>query len=290
MAATMAGADRYSRHITIPEIGLSGQERIERSRILVIGAGGLGAPVLTYLAAAGVGSIGVVDDDVVEVSNLQRQVIYTEDTIGCPKVEAAAKALRAMNSAVRISTYQTRLGSSNWRELMGSYDMVIDATDNFATKYTVGEAAYLLGVPHIWASVYQFYGQVSVFYGGGRGPCYRCAFPEPAPPRLVPNGAELGVLGAVCATLASIQVSEAMKIICGVGKPLAGRILTWDARAAAMETYTITRDPGCLLCGDSPLVDVATDDLPACSARARVNGQTCAGTRGMEPSSTTREA
>ena len=220
--------DRYHRHLLLPEIGLTGQRRIKGCRALVVGAGGLGAPVLTYLAAAGVGTIGIVDDDVVDTSNLQRQVLFGTADVGRPKVDVSAERLRAINPLVDVRTHRERVTAENALALFGDYDLVIDGTDNFATRYLVNDACVLVGIPYVWGSVFRWEGQVSVFWAE-HGPQYRDLYPEPPPAGLVPSCAEGGVLGALCSVIGSTMAAEAIKLVTGVGEPLLGQLLVLDS-------------------------------------------------------------
>lgn len=233
---------RYSRHLIIPEVGMIGQRRLKNARVLVIGAGGLGSPALLYLAAAGVGTIGIIDDDVVEESNLQRQVIHGRSDIGRLKTESAADKITEINPFVDVKLHSERLASDNALAIMGGYDLVLDGTDNFATRYLVNDAAVLLGIPYVWGSIYRFDGQVSVFWAK-EGPQYRDLHPEPPPPGSVPSCAEGGVLGVLCAAIGSAMVTEAIKLITGIGEPLIGRVLIHDALSMDWSTVTIRRDP-----------------------------------------------
>lgn len=210
---------RYSRHLIIPDIGVNGQQRLKDARVLCIGAGGLGSPALLYLAAAGVGTIGIIDGDHVDESNLQRQIIHGTSDVGRPKVESAAEAVAEINPHVRVTQYREMLTHDNALAIFGDHDLIVDGTDNFTTRYLINDAAVLAGKPYVWGSIYRFNGQTSVFWPG-RGPCYRCLHPAPPPPGLVPSCAEGGVLGAICATIASIQVTEVLKLLTGVGTPL----------------------------------------------------------------------
>ncbi len=277
---------RYARHALIPEVGLEGQRRLKGARVLVVGAGGLGSPVLMYLAAAGVGTIGIVDDDVVETSNLQRQVVHGVSDVGRPKSLSAQETLAEVNPFVTVERHEVRLDSSNALEVIGGYDLVVDGTDNFPTRYLVNDACVLLGKPHVWGSIYRFDGQVSIWWAE-HGPCYRCVFPEPPPPGLVPSCAEGGVLGVLCAAIGSVQATEAIKLLTGIGEPLVGRVLVHDALRQSWDALQVRKDPGCAVCGSSPtvteLVDyewfcgiasgplagegAATDSLPGISAR-----------------------
>lgn len=237
-----AERQRYSRHLLIPDVGELGQRRLLAARVLVLGAGGLGSPALMYLAAAGVGTIGVIDDDVVEMSNLQRQVIHGEGDIGRAKVESAADAVARINPDITVITHQTRLTSENALDLLADYDVVLDGTDNFATRYLVNDACVLLGKPYVWGSIYRFEGQVSVFWAA-HGPNYRDVFPIPPPAGSVPSCAEGGVLGVLCATVGSVMATEAIKLICGFGEPLLGRLLMYDALRMTFRSVPLLRDP-----------------------------------------------
>jgi molybdopterin/thiamine biosynthesis adenylyltransferase/rhodanese-related sulfurtransferase/molybdopterin converting factor small subunit len=251
---------RYSRHLLLPEVGEKGQLRLRRARVLLVGAGGLGAPAALYLAAAGVGTIGIVDSDVVEISNLQRQVLYDTSSVGRPKVERASARLRALNPHVRVVRHRSRLTSHNALAILHPYDVVVDGTDNFPTRYLVSDACALLGKPDVFGSVYRFEGQVSIF-DARRGPCYRCLFPEPPPPELVPSCAEGGVLGVVPGLVGLYQATEVLKIVLGVGEPLIGRLLLLDTLAGASREVRIRKNPRCPVCGRHPtqrgLVDYA---------------------------------
>ena len=237
---------RYSRHLIIPDLGVDGQKRLKNARVLVIGAGGLGAPTLLYLAAAGVGTIGIVDFDVVDESNLQRQIIHGVADVGRPKAQSARDSIVAINPLVRVRLHEFRLNAGNAVDLFNQYDLIIDGADNFATRYLVNDAAALAGKPYVWGSIYRFEGQVSVFWEDapdGRGLNYRDLYPEPPPPGLVPSCAEGGVLGIVCASIASVMGTEAIKLITGIGEPLLGRLLLYDALQMSYRTITIRKDP-----------------------------------------------
>lgn len=242
-----AELERYSRHLIIPEFNIEGQRRLKAARVLVVGTGGLGSPLLLYLAAAGVGHIGIVDFDVVDESNLQRQVLFTVDDVGMPKVEAAVKRLKSLNPHIRFETYNTRLDSHNALDIIRGYDVVADGTDNFPTRYLVNDACVLLGVTNVYGSIFRFEGQVSVFNypgpDGVRGPNYRDLFPTPPPPGLVPSCAEGGVLGVLPGIIGSLQASEVIKVITGVGEPLAGRLFLFDASSFETRTLKLRRDP-----------------------------------------------
>jgi sulfur-carrier protein adenylyltransferase/sulfurtransferase len=237
---------RYSRHLIIPDLGIDGQKRLKNARVLVIGAGGLGAPTLLYLAAAGVGTIGIVDFDVVDESNLQRQIIHGVADVGRPKAQSARDSVGAINPLVQVRLHEFRLDAGNAVDLFNQYDLIIDGADNFATRYLVNDAAALAGRPYVWGSIYRFEGQASVFWEDapdGRGLNYRDLYPEPPPPGLVPSCAEGGVLGIVCASIASVLGTEAIKLITGLGEPLLGRLLIYDALQMSYRTITIRKDP-----------------------------------------------
>ncbi len=237
---------RYSRHLVIPELGMDGQRRLKNARVLVIGAGGLGAPTLLYLAAAGVGTIGIVDFDVVDESNLQRQIIHGVADVGRPKAQSARDSIAAINPLVDVKLHEFRLDASNAVDLFGQYDLIVDGTDNFATRYLVNDAAVLAGKPYVWGSIYRFEGQVSVFWEdapNGRGLNYRDLYPEPPPPGTVPSCAEGGVLGIICASIASVMGTEAIKLITGLGETLLGRLMIYDALAMSYRTISVRKDP-----------------------------------------------
>ena len=255
---TTAEIARYARHALIPEVGMEGQRRLKNARVLVVGAGGLGSPALMYLAAAGVGTIGIVDDDLVETSNLQRQVVHGVSDVGRPKTLSAQETLAEVNPYVTVRRHEVRLDSSNALEVIGGYDLVVDGTDNFPTRYLVNDACVLLGKPHVWGSIYRFDGQASVWWAQ-HGPCYRCVFPEPPPPGLVPSCAEGGVLGVLCAAIGSVQATEAVKLIVGIGEPLVGRIMVHDALRQTWDALQVRKDPGCAACGEAPTVTELVD-------------------------------
>jgi adenylyltransferase/sulfurtransferase len=245
---------RYSRHLLIPEVGLEGQERLGRARVLVVGAGGLGSPVLAYLAAAGVGRIGIVDDDVVDVTNLQRQILYQTSDVGSKKAELAAERLHALNPQIAIDPIPIRFDASNARELVRLYDVVVDGTDSFTTRYLINDACVLEKKPDVYGSIFRFDGQVSVF-GISGGPCYRCLYPEPPPPDTVPTCAEGGVLGVLPGIVGTWQANETLKLLLKIGSPLVGRLAVIDALSGRMREFRIERDPACVLCGDTPSID-----------------------------------
>jgi molybdopterin/thiamine biosynthesis adenylyltransferase/rhodanese-related sulfurtransferase len=249
---------RYSRHLIIPDVAMAGQRRLKNSRVLVVGAGGLGSPVLMYLAAAGVGTLGIADFDVVDESNLQRQVIHGTSDVGRPKAESARDAVREINPLVRVVLHQERLDSDNALEIFAGYDLIVDGTDNFATRYLVNDACVLLGKPYVWGSIYRFDGQAAVFWAE-HGPCYRCLYPQPPPPGMVPSCAEGGVLGVLCGSIGSIQVTEAVKLLTGIGDPLVGRLMVYDALEMSYRTVSVRRDPECALCGKNPTVTGLVD-------------------------------
>ncbi len=247
--------ERYARHIVLPELGGKGQERLLRSSALVVGAGGLGSPLLLYLAAAGVGRIGIVDDDVVDLSNLQRQVIHATDRIGDPKVESARSVLAGINPDVTVETHGVRLGPGNVMELIGRYDIVADGSDNFATRFLLNDACYLKGVPLVSAALLRFEGQLATFKAhAGNYPCYRCIFPEPPPPGLIPTCAEGGVLGAVAGVVGCLQATEVIKELAGIGDSLAGHLVIMDALNATFRKIAVRPDPSCRLCGENPTI------------------------------------
>ena len=239
---------RYARHLIIPDVGVEGQKRLLAARVLLVGAGGLGSPVALYLAAAGVGHIGLMDFDVVDVSNLQRQILHGTKDIGRPKIESARERIADVNPHVALATYETALTSQNALDIIGKYDLVVDGTDNFPTRYLVNDACVLLGKPNVYGSVFRFEGQASVF-AAKDGPCYRCLFPEPPPPGTVPNCAEGGVLGVLPGLIGTIQATEAIKLIVGIGDPLIGRLLLVDALGAQFRTVKVRKNPECPACG-----------------------------------------
>ncbi|MEM2034721.1 MAG: molybdopterin-synthase adenylyltransferase MoeB, partial [Candidatus Caldarchaeum sp.] len=244
---------RYGRHLIIPEVGMAGQKKLKSSKVLVVGAGGLGSPISLYLAAAGVGRIGLVDFDVVDESNLQRQIIYTTKDVKRPKLEVAEERLTAMNPHIEVETYETRLTSENALEIMKDYDVIVDGTDNFPTRYLVNDACVLLGKPNVYGSIFRFDGQVSVFYAK-KGPCYRCLYPEPPPPGLVPSCAEGGVLGVLPGVVGALQAMETIKLIVGIGDPLIGRLLLFDGLHMSFTELKLRKDPNCKVCGPNPTV------------------------------------
>jgi adenylyltransferase/sulfurtransferase len=256
---------RYSRHLIIPDVGMAGQKRLKNAKVLVVGAGGLGSPALLYLAAAGVGTLGIVDFDTVDESNLQRQIIHGVSDVGKSKAESAKESIAEINPYVTVVLYKERLDSSNVMEIFAPYDLIIDGTDNFATRYLVNDACVLLHKPYVWGSIYRFDGQASVFWADN-GPCYRCLYPEPPPPGMVPSCAEGGVLGVLCASIGSIQVNEAIKLIAGIGEPLVGRLMIYDALEMSYRTVRVQKDPECAVCGKNPTVTELIDYDAFCGA------------------------
>jgi len=247
-ALTVDQVRRYSRHLIIPDVAMDGQRRLMAAKVLCVGAGGLGSPALMYLAAAGVGTLGIVEFDVVDESNLQRQIIHGQSDIGKSKALSAAESIAEINPYTKVIVHETRLDNSNVMELFSQYDLIIDGTDNFATRYMVNDAAVLLGKPYVWGSIYRLDGQASVFWAE-HGPCYRCLYPEPPPPGMVPSCAEGGVLGVLCASIGSIQVTEAIKLITGIGESLIGELMIYDALEMSYRKVRIRKDPNCVLCG-----------------------------------------
>ena len=250
---------RYSRHILLPQVGEEGQRALKDSRVLLVGAGGLGSPVALYLAAAGVGTLGLVDFDVVDLSNLQRQILHGSAGVGSSKIDSARDRLHDINPNVRVEAYETRFTSSNALEIARGYDLIVDGTDNFATRYLVNDTSVLLGIPNVYGSVYRFEGQASVF-GASDGPCYRCLFREPPPPHLVPSCADAGVLGVVPGLVGTIQATEAIKLLLGLGDTLVGRLLTIDVLSMAFRTIEIRKDPGCPACGTHEITELIDYD------------------------------
>jgi molybdopterin/thiamine biosynthesis adenylyltransferase/rhodanese-related sulfurtransferase len=260
---------RYSRHLIIPDVGMTGQKRLKNAKVLVIGAGGLGSPALLYLAAAGVGRIGIAEFDEVDESNLQRQVIHGQADVGRPKAESARDSIKETNPYVDVVLHQERLDNDNVLGIFEQYDLIVDGTDNFATRYMVNDAAVLLGKPYVWGSIYRFDGQASVFWPaapGGEAPCYRCLYPEPPPPGMVPSCAEGGVLGVLCASIGSIQVNEAIKLLTGVGEPLLGKLMIYDALEMEYRKLPVRKDPNCAICGENPTVTELIDYEAFCGA------------------------
>jgi adenylyltransferase/sulfurtransferase len=244
---------RYSRHLIIPDVGMTGQKRLKNAKVLCVGAGGLGSPALMYLAAAGVGTLGIVEFDTVDESNLQRQIIHGQSDIGRSKAASARDSVLEINPYVTVNLHEERVDSENVMALFAQYDLIVDGTDNFATRYLVNDACVLLGKPYVWGSIYRFDGQASVFWAE-YGPCYRCLYPEPPPPGMVPSCAEGGVLGVLCASIGSIQVTEAIKLLTGIGDSLLGRLMVYDALEMTYRQVRIRKDPACAVCGEAPTV------------------------------------
>lgn len=256
---------RYSRHLIIPDVGMAGQKRLKNAKVLCVGAGGLGSPALMYLAAAGVGTLGILEFDTVDESNLQRQIIHGQSDVGRSKAQSAADSVREINPYVHINIHEERLDSSNVMELFSQYDLIVDGTDNFATRYLVNDACVLLNKPYVWGSIYRFDGQASVFWSE-YGPCYRCLYPEPPPPGMVPSCAEGGVLGVLCASIGSIQVTEAVKVLTGAGEPLVGSLMVYDALEMTYRKIKVRKDPNCAICGENPTVTGLIDYDAFCGA------------------------
>jgi len=250
-ALTVGEVRRYSRHLIIPDVAMAGQQRLMSAKVLCVGAGGLGSPALMYLAAAGVGTLGIVEFDTVDESNLQRQIIHGQSDIGKSKAQSAKSKIAEINPYVNVVTHEVRLDNSNVMEIFSQYDIIVDGTDNFATRYLVNDACVLLKKPYVWGSIYRFDGQASVFWAE-YGPCYRCLYPEPPPPGMVPSCAEGGVLGVLCATIGSIQTTEAIKVITGVGDPMIGSLIIYDALEMSFRKIKVRKDPNCPLCSENP--------------------------------------
>jgi adenylyltransferase/sulfurtransferase len=278
-ALTVDEVRRYSRHLIIPDVAMAGQQRLMNAKVLCVGAGGLGSPALMYLAAAGVGTIGIVEFDTVDESNLQRQIIHGQSDIGKSKAQSAKEKISEINPNVKVITHELRLDVTNVKDIFSQYDIIVDGTDNFATRYLVNDACVLLKKPYVWGSIYRFDGQASVFWAE-YGPCYRCLYPEPPPPGMVPSCAEGGVLGVLCATIGSIQTTEAIKVITGVGEPMVGSLMVYDALEMTFRKVKIRKDPKCPLCGENPTQKELLPDYEAfCgvlsnAAEAAVTGST----------------
>jgi molybdopterin/thiamine biosynthesis adenylyltransferase/rhodanese-related sulfurtransferase len=261
-ALTSDQRNRYQRHLLLPEVGEAGQQKLLDAKVLLLGAGGLGSPAAIYLAAAGVGTIGIIDMDVVDASNLQRQILHTLDRVGMRKVESAKVAITSLNPDVKVLTYDTRLSADNILDIIDGYDVIVDGTDNFPTRYLVNDAALLKRIPVVHGSIFRFEGQATVFYPYV-GPCYRCMIPEPPPAELAPSCAEAGVLGVLPGIIGSIQAVETIKLILDLGEPLVGRLLTYDSLDESFRTFKVRRDPACPACGEEagPIVIAEYDDL-----------------------------
>ena len=254
---------RYSRHLIMPEVALDGQKKLKQARVLTIGAGGLGAPLAMYLAAAGIGTLGIVDFDVVDESNLQRQIIHGTSDIGRPKMESAHDRINDINPNVHVEAYEEALSSENALEIFKDFDIIVDGTDNFPTRYLVNDACVLTGKPNVYGSIFRFEGQASVFWAK-EGPCYRCLYPEPPPPGLVPSCAEGGVLGILPGAIGTIQATETVKLILGIGEPLVGRLLLYDALGMSFREMKLRKDPNCPVCGENPSVTELIDYQEFC--------------------------
>jgi molybdopterin/thiamine biosynthesis adenylyltransferase/rhodanese-related sulfurtransferase len=276
---------RYSRHLIIPDVGMTGQKRLKNAKVLVIGAGGLGSPALLYLAAAGVGTIGIAEFDEVDESNLQRQIIHGQSDIGRPKAESARDSIKEANPYVNVVVHNERLDNDNVMSVFEGYDLIVDGTDNFATRYMVNDAAYFLKIPYVWGSIYRFDGQASVFWPHAtdengdsvEAPCYRCLYPEPPPPGMVPSCAEGGVLGVLCASIGSIQVNEAIKVLTGVGDPAVGRLVIYEALELEWRKLKVRKDPNCALCGENATVTELIDYDAFCGAISEEAADAAAG-------------
>ena len=267
---------RYSRHLIIPDVGMTGQKRLKNARVLCVGAGGLGSPALLYLAAAGVGTLGIIDFDVVDESNLQRQIIHGQSDVGRPKAQSARDSVLEINPHVNVVLHEERLDSDNAMRIFEPYDLIVDGTDNFATRYLVNDACVLLGKPYVWGSIYRFDGQASVFWAE-HGPCYRCLYPEPPPPGMVPSCAEGGVLGVLCASIGSIQVNESIKMLTGIGEPLLGKLMIYDALDMTFRTVKVRKDPECPVCGKNPTITELIDYEEFCGTVSEDAQQAAAG-------------
>jgi adenylyltransferase/sulfurtransferase len=251
--------ERYSRHFLLSQIGEKGQAKLLDAKVLLIGAGGLGSPTGLYLTAMGVGTIGIVDLDVVDISNLQRQIVHTNDRVGTSKVESARQTLTALNPDVKIIGHEERIDRTNAMEILGQYDIIVNGADNFPTRYLVNDACVFLGKPIVDASIFKFEGQATVYDSANGGPCYRCLYPEPPPPGMVPSCQDAGVLGSLCGTMGSIQATEVAKLIVGFGEPLVGKLLMYDALKSQFRVLKARRDPSCPVCGDSPTITELID-------------------------------
>ena len=260
---------RYSRHLIIPDVTTMGQKRLKNAKVLAVGAGGLGSPTLMYLAAAGVGTLGIVEFDTVDESNLQRQIIHGQSDVGRSKAESARDSIREINPLLDVVIHETRLDNDNVMEIFSQYDLIVDGTDNFATRYMVNDAAFFLKKPYVWGSIYRFDGQASVFWPTAEGveaPCYRCLYPEPPPPGMVPSCAEGGVLGVLCASIGAIQTTEAIKLLTGIGDPLVGSLMVYDALEMTYRKIKVRKDPECPLCGKEPTITGLIDYETFCGA------------------------
>jgi sulfur-carrier protein adenylyltransferase/sulfurtransferase len=266
VALTPSEIQRYARHLIMPEVAMEGQRRLKAAKVLCIGTGGLGAPLSLYLAAAGVGTLGLADFDVVDLSNLQRQIIHFTSDIGRPKIASAEEKLKAINPEITINRHEHSIDSSNALDLFAGYDVIVDGTDNFPTRYLVNDACVLLGKPNVYGSIFRFDGQATVFFPP-QGPCYRCLYPEPPPPDLVPNCAEGGVLGILPGLIGVVQATETVKLILGSGKPLIGRLLLYDALEMKFREMKVRKNPGCPICGTNPTIRELIDYQQFCGVR-----------------------
>jgi len=268
-SATLSPAEiqRYARHLIMPEVAMDGQKRLKAAKVLCIGAGGLGSPLALYLAAAGIGTLGLVDFDVVDVSNLQRQILHATPDVGRPKIDSAREKLLALNPDLDVPRHDAPIDSGNALEIFARYDVIVDGTDNFPTRYLVNDACVLLGKPNVYGSIFRFDGQLAVFYAE-EGPCYRCMFPEPPPPGMVPSCAEGGVFGVICATIGAGQATEGIKLLTGIGEPLIGRMQIYDALEARWQTIKVNKDPECPVCGKNPTVTELIDYEQFCGVPA----------------------
>lgn len=277
---------RYSRHLILPEVGMTGQKKLKQAKVLLVGAGGLGAPTAMYLAAAGVGHLGIIDFDVVDESNLQRQIIHGQSTVGKPKMESAKARIKDINPFVEVTGYEEPITSENALQIFADYDIIVDGTDNFPTRYLVNDACVLLGKPNVYGSIFRFEGQASVFYAK-EGPCYRCLYPEPPPPGLVPSCAEGGVLGVLPGVIGVIQATETVKLITGMGDSLVGRLMLYDALEMRFRELKLRKDPACPICGEHPTVTHLIDYDAFCGVPAR--GAETHDTSGGVPEITVKE-
>ncbi len=267
---------RYSRHLIIPDVAMDGQKRLKNAKVLCVGAGGLGSPALMYLAAAGVGTLGIVEFDTVDESNLQRQIIHGQSDIGRLKSESARDSVKEINPYVNVVIHNEALNNDNVFGIFEQYDLIVDGTDNFATRYLVNDAAVLLGKPYVWGSIYRFDGQASVFWAE-HGPCYRCLYPEPPPPGMVPSCAEGGVLGVLCGSIGSIQVTEAIKLLTGIGEPLVGGLMVYDALEMSYRKIKVRKDPNCAICGEHPTITGLIDYDDFCGSVSDEAAEAAAG-------------
>jgi sulfur-carrier protein adenylyltransferase/sulfurtransferase len=273
---TRAEVMRYSRHLIIPDVATAGQKRLKNAKVLAVGAGGLGSPALMYLAAAGVGTLGIVEFDTVDESNLQRQIIHGQSDVGRSKAESARDSVKEINPLITVNVHEERLDNDNVFRIFEQYDLIVDGTDNFATRYLVNDAAVLLNKPYVWGSIYRFDGQASVFWAE-HGPCYRCLYPEPPPPGMVPSCAEGGVLGVLCASIGSIQVTEAIKVLTGIGEPLVGSLMVYDALEMSYRKIKVRKDPECPLCGKNPTITELQDYEAFCGVLSEEAQQAAVG-------------